>query len=125
MTGDSFITFVSPDGLRFHVELEGDCCSSSFFDDNSKLDAEGLLGEQLMSIEEVGRERPESDPLRHRTTEHIEYHALLIRTDKQSITVDWRNESNGYYDGWVNVWLDGQKLNIERGPVVVTEVSSE
>ena len=114
LAGDTHIDFVSVDGRVLRIELEGDCCSSSFFDDNSKIDAEALLGERLMGIEEVGRDAPEVDQLKSQSESTL-YHAMLLRTDKQSITVDWRNESNGHYDGWANVFLDGEHISGRAG----------
>lgn len=106
---DSRLLLVATSGHQVEVELDGDCCSRSFFDDCSKMDARGLMGERLMSIEDVGRDAPDPDPVPHQDDSQ-EYHALIIRTDKQSITVDWRNESNGYYGGSARIRLDGEEL---------------
>lgn len=105
---DHRLTLVATSGHQVEVELDGDCCSHSFFDDHSKLDARGLMGERLMSIEDSGRTGPEVDPIAVvNDAESTEYHALIVKTDKQSITVDWRNESNGYYGGTALIRFDG------------------
>lgn len=102
------LRLVSTDGHEVLVELEGDCCSRSFFDNYSLIDARGLMGERLVSIEDVGRGEPENDPYKG-GCDVIEYHALIIRTDRQSITIDWRNDSNGYYSGTARISFDGAK----------------
>jgi hypothetical protein len=104
------LMLVATSGNIVRVELEGDCCSTSYFDDYSKIDALGLMGERLMSIEDVSRDTPEPDPVPH-LDEAQEYHALIIKTDKQSITVDWRNESNGYYGGMARLFLDDEEIS--------------
>lgn len=100
------LRIISTDGHEVRIDLEGDCCSSSFFDDFSLIDARGLMGERLMSIEDTGRDEPENDPYKE-GCDVIEYHALVVRTDKQSITIDWRNDSNGYYSGVARIFFDG------------------
>lgn len=109
-TADS-LRLVSTDGHEVRVELEGDCCSRSFFDNYSLIDARGLMGERLVDIEDVDRTAPESDPYKD-GCDVIEYHALIIRTDKQSITVDWRNDSNGYYSGTAHIFFDGEPCRV-------------
>jgi hypothetical protein len=82
--------------------LEADCCSTSYFTPESLADLKGLVGATLIELEEVqekywGHKYTNTDDTRTR------YHALLIKTDKQSLTVDWRNDSNGYYDGNLDI----------------------
>ena len=110
---DARLVLVATSGHQVEVELEGDCCSSSFFDDCSKLDARGLMGERLMSIEDIGRDAPDPDQIPHQDDSR-EYHALIIKTDKQSITVDWRNESNGYYGGHARIRFDGEEMDAHK-----------
>jgi len=107
------LRIISTDGHEVRVELEGDCCSSSFFDDYSLIDARGLMGEQLKGIEDTGRAEPENDPYKG-GCDVIEYHALVVRTDKQSITIDWRNDSNGYYSGTARIFFDGEECRNDR-----------
>ena len=82
-----------PKGL--HLNLEGDCCSHSYFADRTHFT--DLIGTTINDVE-------------HRSNGSIdeEYfdvtslHCLVFITDKGHFTIDWRNDSNGYYDGWVN-----------------------
>jgi hypothetical protein len=110
ITSDSTLKLVAADGREVRIELEGDCCSTSFFDDHSKLDVRDLLGQRLMDVSDAGRDAPDPDPIPHRDDSQ-EYHALHIRTDRASITVDWRNESNGYYGGTARIWYEGDEVD--------------
>lgn len=104
------LVLVSTDGDEVRVELEADCCSASYFDDYSLIDAHGLMGERLMSIRDGSRKEPEVDPYKE-GCDVIEHHALIIRTDKQSITIDWRNDSNGYYSGSARIFLNDERCS--------------
>lgn len=77
-------------------EVEGDCCSSSWFSD--VLGVEALLGQTVLSVEdnpmdgynvEDGRGRQDSDQV----------YGWTIATAKGRATVAFRNSSNGYYGG--------------------------
>ena len=85
------IRLTSPEGDTIDLILEADCCSQSFFETRSVSDLESLVGQTLLHLESVESSNVSSD--------EICWHALLVFTDQRSITVDWRNESNGYYDG--------------------------
>ena len=91
------------DGIEVDVLsfcLEGDCCSHSYFDPPVYLNH--LVGQQLVQFEEVG-----SDKEYVRTDDECTiWHCLKITTNKESFTLDWRNDSNGYYDGNLNVVLN-------------------
>lgn len=91
------MVLVSLDGRRIELSLSAECCSSSYFEVNSVADVKGLVGHVIMGIEHVG-----SGPAHSWDDGHdnkTEYHAIKITTDRCEIVVDWRNESNGYYDG--------------------------
>lgn len=116
---NQILTLVSVANDRLDFELEGDCCSSSFFDKDSVLDVKDLLGETLLSCElvETGNEWDEYE------NKTIHY-ALKLKTDKQLVTLMWRNESNGYYSGFVDVFINGQSLGFDfhgNAPLVVEE----
>lgn len=85
------IRLISPEGDMIDLILEAECCSRSFFEVRSVSDLESLVGQTLLHLEPVESSYISSDEIR--------CHALLVFTDQRSITVDWRNESNGYYDG--------------------------
>jgi hypothetical protein len=110
------IDLTSADGDVLNLHLEGDCCSSSFFDDDSVLDVKSLLGERLMDVESVAWDCPVPDvngdcQCSTGMDDETIHSALIIKTDRQSITLMWRNESNGYYSGYLECYLNGNKLD--------------
>lgn len=91
--GTDMIRLTDDVGNTIELWLDGDCCSNSEFEERSFADLCLLIGETLLSIEEVESEAENDDP-------EVQWSALLVRTNWSSITVDWRNTSNGYYSGW-------------------------
>ena len=92
------MTIVAEDSRELVIGLHGDCCSSSFFDDDAKMDIQDCLGETLTSIaceNSDGKDRteyPESDC--------ESYYYLEVTTNKHQFRIPFRNDSNGYYGGW-------------------------
>lgn len=84
------------DGSAVQLELYGDCCSLSFFTDTKQFDE--IVGAKLLAVEQRDGEGFD-DP----KVEHVSPHFLVFTTDRGHVTIDWRNESNGYYDGWIEV----------------------
>ena len=97
------VVIKSTDGREIVLDLDGDCCSVSYFEAESLKDLQSLVGERIVQIERVDSSLPGNKVVELRADEEILYHALKITTDKQELVVDWRNESNGYYDGECHV----------------------
>ena len=103
--GNDEIIFSFAGNEQLKLNLEGDCCSSSFFVETP--DLQNLVGENLLSLEEVSSSLDEATQLLEaeereklcKYSDSLLYYGLLIRTDKQSTTLEWRNSSNGYYSG--------------------------
>lgn len=104
---------MSADGRKVEVWLDGDCCSRSVFEENSVNELKSLVGERIRDIEHAvsGLEK-----LVAHDDESV-YRALKITTDKRVLVVDWRNDSNGYYDGTCQInglwessslWVEGR-----------------
>lgn len=90
------------DGGKLIVDLEGDCCSRSYFSPEGLADAKQLEGSKILSVEEVGEASGMHGPYDHgHQDQSTLWHFLKFTTDKGHVTLDWRNDSNGYYDGWV------------------------
>jgi len=106
------ITLTSEAGDALRLEVDGDCCSSSFFDKESKEDVQGLLGQELKLVEHVvcGDVFVKDDDW----VDTIIY-ALKITTNKQSISVMWRNESNGYYSGFITSRFNDERTGAQYG----------
>lgn len=88
-------------GQRIYLYLENDCCSESFFTDPAQFI--DLIGAKLQRIERrYGLSGPNAPnpPCRQ---DEMKWHFLVFETSKGHITIDWRNDSNGYYDGTVNI----------------------
>lgn len=79
------------DGRTLALELQADCCSRSYFADLKQF--EELVGSTILDAEE--REGPDTE----NDGDVMRWHFLVLKTDKGHVTIDWRNESNGYYDG--------------------------
>lgn len=85
------------DGTAVRLWLTADCCSKSYFTDPTQF--QEVVGREILDIEErLGEGFEDSD------SDVVKPHFLIITTDQGHVTIDWRNESNGYYDGelmWV------------------------
>jgi hypothetical protein len=92
--GGRVIGFEDDGGLVTAFSSEGDCCSVSWFEHVTGLD--NLLGHTVIS--EARLELPEpaqpEDGL-------IQAYGYRLTTDKGYFEIEMRNESNGYYGGWV------------------------
>jgi hypothetical protein len=100
------VTLVSTEGSVLKFELDGDCCSSSFFDEQAIIDFKTLFGHTINTVENVFIGIDESN-----TTGKTDISCLKITTDKESFSFMWRNESNGYYSGSIAFFLNGLKFN--------------
>lgn len=103
-TDDSDATITFDDGTSLMVHLEGDCCSDSFFTDQDQFTE--LEGSKILSVERRGSGdhtpsvKSQQEPQRQ---EESSWAFLVFITDKGHVTIDWRNDSNGYYGGWVTL----------------------
>ncbi len=89
----------SEDNLRFNLkedaivfEAVGDCCSSSYIEslDNPEI----FNNAKFISVESVVGETKENGEY-----EIFKWTFYKFKTDKGMCTLSFRNESNGYYDG--------------------------
>lgn len=87
------------DGRKVHLELFGDCCSGSYFTDTKQFDE--LIGATIQEVEE--RWGKSDNNLPEPDGDDIKWHFLVFTTNKGHITIDWHNDSNGYYDGTLNM----------------------
>lgn len=98
--GTASVALTLADGRVLTLTLEGDCCSSSTYTDASQFDE--LIGSTIQSIEERAGETENNGEL--------QWHFLVFTTNKGHVTIDWRNDSNGYYDGSVVTRLDAAPM---------------
>lgn len=87
------------DGTAVKLETEGDCCSFSWIE---SIDApEALLG-TVVSVEDIDMPNLGNiDGTRHQGVDEVAYYGLKITTEKGRCVIDYRNDSNGYYGGWI------------------------
>jgi hypothetical protein len=84
-------------GARFLCAV-GDCCSRSWFEHIGGLDA--LIGHTIHAVD--AREMP---PLKEEENPDtfVQYYGWRFTTWRGYADLEMRNESNGYYGGWVEV----------------------
>lgn len=94
-----FLAFDTDNGRIIYM-AEGDCCSESWF--YHVLGADNLLGQTVLETESYylgepgdGFSRQEEDKL----------YSIKLRTARGYADVEFRNSSNGYYGGWLDIYL--------------------
>lgn len=80
------------------VRADGDCCSHSWIENVQGV--EQLIGSPVVSVEDI-----DMPDLGNGDSECITYYGCKITTRKGFCVIDFRNESNGYYGGWL-AWPD-------------------
>lgn len=100
---------------------DGDCCSSSWFENISGLEC--LLGHTVKEVLE--REMPESYSTKSEPDEdgyqydidYIQLYGWTLVTDKGRFDIEMRNSSNGYYGGsadWVTTWPEEELKTVKK-----------
>lgn len=88
--------------LRFDVEgaepivarTEDDCCSYTWVESLDNVDA--LIGGTVAAVEDIDMPELGYD---HEEYDVLAFYGCRITTDKGHCTIDYRNDSNGYYGG--------------------------
>jgi len=66
-------------------------------------DPQALLG-TVSAVEDLEMPDLGNIPGKYREdVDEVQYYGLKITTDKGRCTLDYRNDSNGYYGGWANI----------------------
>ncbi|MBU1767943.1 MAG: hypothetical protein KJ648_07565 [Candidatus Omnitrophica bacterium] len=100
-TAETRVVITTDKGTLVGV-LEGECCSESFFTDPTQFHP--LVGSRLLAVEDRSEGTPSfCAPARQ---ESMIWSFLVFTTDRGHVTIDWRNDSNGYYSGEL-VWFTG------------------
>ncbi len=83
------------DGVWYSLNAYGDCCSDSWFEhcDNALV----FDNAKFLEYENVGGDSWEDN------YNLIQVNMIKVKTDKGHCTIEFRNSSNGYYSGWVEV----------------------
>lgn len=101
----SLLTLQCKDGSRIYLTPSGACCSSSWIE---SIDAPDALHGTIHDVED--REMPDLGHVgteRHPSVDYVRYYGLMIATEKGRCVIDYRNDSNGYYGGWLTVHMEG------------------
>lgn len=85
------------DDKWYKVDAIGDCCSHSWFEhcDNG----EAIQNTVLVEFENVCGDTIDTD-----YDNVIQVNMLKFKTGKGYCTIEFRNESNGYYSGWTEMY---------------------
>lgn len=92
-SGQDIITFVLDNGNTYSMYTYGDCCSSSYIDSINGIDY--LLNNTILSIKEITLDYTIDSP------EFTQFYSVQIKTERGLFEFIFRNESNGYYGGYL------------------------
>lgn len=100
------ITFTFLDDSVETFKVEGDCCSHSWVEHLEVPD--DLEGAIILGIEDADMEPHDGhecdDPDEYNSScghECLQVYHTRFQTDKGAIVLEYRNDSNGYYGGWL------------------------
>lgn len=93
--GDSSISFSCPDGSRYEMYHEQDCCEDVQLDDIAG-DLADLIGSPILMAEKVSEEGGEG-------WDSSTWTFYKFATAKGYVTLRWYGESNGYYSEDVSI----------------------
>ena len=83
------------------LETYGDCCSFTWIE---SIDAPDALKGTVQDVEEIDMPNLGNiDGQRHQGVDQVSYYGLKITTNKGRCVIDYRNDSNGYYGGSLEV----------------------
>lgn len=89
------------DGSIVRLVAEGECCSTSWIE---SIDDENALHGIVTDVEDIDMPNLGNiDGERHTGVDDVSYYGLKVTTDKGRVVIDYRNDSNGYYGGWLYV----------------------
>lgn len=98
------------DNKVYEVYAFGDCCSSSWFEHCDNADV--FKNAKLLAFEDFSQTYPNDDDENYN---YIRVNMLKFATTKGRCTIEFRNSSNGYYSGEVELTkvydLDDEYLN--------------
>ncbi len=105
--GGAILVIDTVDGPISYV-AEGDCCSNSWF--YRVLDLNNLIGQKVAAVVEGRDDVDADDGMTQQDSDSVYSYCILSATGGCEVT--FRNSSNGYYGGWLNVSQD-DRLNGE------------
>lgn len=116
------IDAVSQEFFRFDTDegavvlkAHGECCSQTWFAD--LINASDLVGYVITSVEFVDLPPPSKADKRSRSEVDEIYGLKIFTTRGIHAYLIFRNSSNGYYGGWVNLATPAQWAKVKWTPV--------
>ena len=95
----SILAFAHPDGTSTAYQTDADCCSETWFADITGVSA--LIGATVTAADDVALNCTQDDRCRQ---ESDEFYGVKLRTDKGYVDIVYRNSSNGYYGGSIDLY---------------------
>lgn len=94
---NEFIVFTLEDKSIVKLQASGDCCSYTWIE---SLDAPKALLGKVQAVEDILMpDLGNIDGEHHKDVNQVNYYGLKITTNKGVCVIDYRNDSNGYYGG--------------------------
>lgn len=99
------VTFKFQDGYKAEFAVEGDCCSRSWIEHLEV--PKDINGATLFSIED--------SPMPEQGGAEMKFYKTTFNTDRGAVVLEYRNESNGYYGGYlVRILRDRYKKGVRE-----------
>ena len=103
--------------VRF-FETEGDCCSTSWFEEIFNIDA--LIGGKVQAVEDIPDMPEAPNPLKE-----DQLYGIKVTTSKGTAKIVFRNSSNGYYGGYIQECTPKYCARVEFEPVTTDTLYTE
>lgn len=96
--GKDYVTFAFEDGHTARYAAEGDCCSSSWIEELTVPDS--VKGRTLVGVQDYTFDNPKDEA--DNEYEVLQSYKTVFHLDNgETITIEYRNSSNGYYGGYL------------------------
>lgn len=104
------ITFMFTEGEPLVLKTSGDCCSATWIE--SVDDPEALKG-RVLDVQEIPMPDLGNIATEHReSVEEVQYYGLKVTTENGRAVIDYRNDSNGYYGGSLEIYKYPRKTRL-------------
>lgn len=97
-----FITFKFTDGSSRKFGVEGDCCSHSWIEHLEM--PNDVAGATILDVTDSGIVHPDTENqafLKEHKHDCLQVYNTVFKTDRGEIILEYRNDSNGYYGGYL------------------------
>lgn len=91
------LSFNFQDGTRARFQVEGDCCSHSWIEELTV--PESVNGLTLIEVQDYRQDQQWLEPEEY--TLRQSYKTVFRLSNGETITLEYRNDSNGYYGGYL------------------------